>query len=44
VTAYQTLKNRLQAEPCTRLVTGIAGFIGSSVQPTRAANIDGLPG
>lgn len=44
MTAYQTLKNRLQAEPSTWLVTGIAGFIGSGLQPTWAANIDELPG
>jgi len=31
MTAYQQLQTRLQAEPATWLVTGVAGFIGSNL-------------
>ena len=31
MTAYQQLQARLQAEPATWLVTGVAGFIGSNL-------------
>jgi UDP-N-acetylglucosamine 4-epimerase len=31
MTAYAQLQTRLQAEPCTWLITGVAGFIGSNL-------------
>ena len=34
MTAYEQLKIRLPAEPCTWLITGVAGFIGSNLLET----------
>jgi UDP-N-acetylglucosamine 4-epimerase len=34
MTAYTQLKARLQAEPHTWLITGVAGFIGSNLLET----------
>jgi len=33
-TAYETLQTRLPSQPCTWLVTGVAGFIGSNLLET----------
>ena len=34
MTAYQQLQTRLPTEPCTWLITGVAGFIGSNLLET----------
>ena len=34
MTPYQKLKQRLKAQPCSWLITGVAGFIGSNLLET----------
>ena len=38
MTTYQQLQTRLQAEPATWLVTGVAGFIGSNLLEALRSN------
>ena len=38
MTTYRQLQTRLQAEPATWLVTGVAGFIGSNLLEALRSN------